>query len=291
MIKRIVILLAFIGLIAPVYAGVTVGSDVYFNTSFYNDVSNYINTTGYNTWIGRDTVLAVGLYPILKSDYIKGTAKICVNSETYNNIYFGGANVTGMTKEKNVTATVFALSPAFAMSDPMATGVSYGSDATSTPIASQIHFYNRKNIYPLLYDVSWMYESDYYLGGDRGVGGYSKIIFANGLLQLEDFACYNLNNYDSYAGMLKLNPLDLSFVTISAGATAETIKFKESENFSVYNSYYIFDMIKQMPEQTTMMKEDAYLAYGGYIDANIMKMVTVFAQAKLVSLRGLLINR
>lgn len=289
--KKYVLMFVFIGLAQISYAGVTIGCDAYFTTSFFNNVSNVVNTTGSTGWIGKDTTLYLGLYPILKADGVSGYARVFANSQAYNNIYFGGANVTGFTKDEKFSVTMFAMSPSFAMTDPMATGARYGSGATMTVISMPTHFVNGKTMYPTIYDSTWMYEENSYLGGNRGVGGYSKLMIGNNVLQLEDFACWNLNNYDSFGLMLKLNPLDIAgVISISAGVTAETLKYKSTQDFSEYNGYYLFDSVKMLPTQTKLVNEDAYLAYGGYINCNLLKMVDIFAQVKSTEIRGRVSN-
>lgn len=289
MMKNIALIMLFIGIVNISYAGVIIGADAFFTTSFINDVTNDVNPSGVNSWVGKNTTLFLGLYPILKADGINGWARIFVNSESYNNIYFGGANVAAFTKDKNFTARLFTMSAGLAMSDPMATGVAYGSDVSGSVITLPTHFLNGTNVYPVTYDTSWMYGEDTYLGGHRGSGVYTMLKMLDSQLQLEDFACWSMNNYDTYGAMLKLNPLSFGdMFGISAGVTAETIKYKSKQDFNSYNAYYFTDPLKYLPAQSTAasLNNDAYLAYGGYVDAKLFEMLDVFGQIKLTHLRG-----
>jgi hypothetical protein len=69
----------------------------------------------------------------VKGKNIEGDARIFVNSGNFNNNLFRRCPVTGETSDMVFKLTFFTMTPAFAMSDPMGTGIRYGMDVYTDP--------------------------------------------------------------------------------------------------------------------------------------------------------------
>jgi hypothetical protein len=284
---RLAIMFVLLGVFVKGYSAAVIGSDVYFTTSFAYDAQNAANPGGTDNWMGKSTMLYLGLYPILRSGAIRGDAKIFVNSEDFNNIYFGGVKVTGTTADKMFEATAFAMAPALGMSDPMATGSMYGGYIYTSAAARGVRFSDAKNTvkYPAIFDEKDFAENNYELGGRHGVGVQTKATFAQEYITLENFIAWSLDNYDVFGALLKMNPLELGVISLEVGATAELLKYKASQNFNAINAYNLFDFTKLLPNQSPLasFKEDRFTGLGGFFRVGILEMLDVFGQIKFTA--------
>lgn len=281
--KTILALMIFAGVLfgaQSAHAGITIGSDLFFTTSLYYNASNAMNTTGDDTWQGRDSFLYLSLLPKLSGTGISGDAKIYVNSSNYNNIYFGGAVVEGATDDETFKATIFALDPALAMSDPMGSGARYGKKAETAVISAPTRFADGTVYYPSQYDSEWVNaeELNLALGGERSTGLITEFSILDGLLKMEDFINYNLNNFDTYGVNIFLNELDIAMLNISAGFVYDKLAYKEAQDFGEYNGYYLFDSISRLPMQHNSL--EGFSGVGGYFDVGVLDMFNVFAEFK-----------
>ena len=279
------VVMVLTGILVKGYAAFTIGNEVYFTTGFGYSASNAVNVNSNPTWNGQNSSVYVGLYPTMSDKLIKGDARIYVNNTSSYYIYFGGARVTGMSEDKTIEATIFGMSPAFSMSDPMSTGAKYGSDVYTTSVSMAVKFANGSFKYPVIYSEKWMETYDYSLGGQRGVGLYSKINMINNMFTIEDYICWNMNNFDTYGAMLKFNTMDFNVVTVQAGALAEVLKYKSTQDFKSYNAYYYMDITKILPSQSAF-KEDSYIAFGGYANIGVLGLVNVFGEYKITAEKG-----
>lgn len=268
------------------YAGVVIGSDMYFTSQYVSQKTNELTPTlAIPGWHSENTFLFVGLYPQISEKTIKGRAEIYVSSTTQNNIYLGGAQVTGSTTDGKFVVTGFAMSPALGLSDPWCTGAQYGSDIYTDPIAMAVRFSDESNTtkYPVIYNDNPFSGYNYALGGHRGVGVQTKAYFFNKVLSLEDYFVWNLNNFDSFGALLKLNTLDLGGIKLSAGGTAESLGYKGVQDFTKFNAYSYFDSTKLLPRQSTDAEHD-YKAFGGFVKIGLGEIVDVFGQIKIDAL-------
>lgn len=296
----IVLVLALFGVVSKSYAGLVIGSDIYFNTSLVYDSSNDIKPGGSETFVGQDSVLLLGLYPILSDKGIKGSAKIFIDSQQSRYIWFGGAKIAGTTSDENFTATISFLEPAIAMSDPMATGSAYAQQVYTSTATRGVRFSDGSNTvkYPVIFDEKWMNGANYELGGGSGVGFYSKVDMLNKLLSIEDFVTHSLADYDAFGAMFRLNSLKLGPIALSAGVVSELLKYKtEMIRFSTEKAYLYSDITKYMPEQTivrevivggvgAVLYEDSYSTVGGFLNIGVMQFADVFAQIKMTKSGG-----
>lgn len=282
-------LLGLIGLFNTGFSAVRMEGDLYFLTSLENDALDIVSpikvTNGTGQWVGKNSSVYIGIYPILNSDTVEGRVNLFVSTTDWREVFFGGAYVAAQTTEGNFRAKVFTLYPGFSLSDPMGSGRRFSSSVYTTPITAMTRFTDGSSYYPAVFDETWIDTNkvDYSLGGANAYGGFTAADFINGAITLEDYVLWNQNDFDAFGALLKMNPLSLGSLVLELGATAEALKYKNSQDFDEYYGYYMNNLNMLMPRQT-YLDEDSYVAYGGYFKLGLMDMIDIFGQVKAGSL-------
>jgi hypothetical protein len=266
------------------FGAMTLGSDMLFTTSLDYLNTNALETNQMQGWTGKSSYMFLGLYPEVNDKLLSGDAKLFVGTYTNNYFYFGGARMSGSTPDKTFTANIYAMAPMLGLSDPMQAGAAYGYSVVSLPVVSMTRFTSPDvgALYPVTVDPAKTggYTND--LGGNNSLGVMTKMNLFDDAFAVEDFYNWNMMNFDSYGVIGKLKQFEVAedILTLDAGVGADMLKYKQTQNFQAENSWLFYDQMRRLPSQSTN-NEDAFVSYGGFLNADLLDTANIFGEFKL----------